>query len=558
MDIIDMEVWYQLDTIFNPWDINDAVHKDMRRWVQYYEVESTDTFPLTITLNETPVVYADPWEQYCNFAEKVLWDVFTKPYYLQTPQRALPVTYDYIFDVDPATGVGTVTIPDDLPVGTAIKILYSTNHMLAYENPFILGPDQYNASVVDGYTLGPYVETWTDELGVTHTITITDEITAMGTQIGDILSDAYGSVWYCGTLKVPAGETRMFLYPGHDRFYYEAANDNIAIDGMITVGWEVSAPEGFGGRLADLEIEIHTELMVYHDVIYDPAAGTFNITAWYDWQVLSVSEDTEGRYEWLIVGRDSAPVDSAGSSMVSEYFDSFKQIPVWMSGLDKQDQIWGPATPYVFEQLRPGLLPDTAGYRDATWGPNTGRSKLRDSWCNHKDPVTEEWVPGVPIESSNMIGVGGPEVNLLLEYTNDMTAAYFDRDTYEIVPLTCWSIAAWGTAYERTYEPEYEAGEQITGYGVISVYKDLDGTTFFLVWGFTGQDTYYTAWTLWNTWLGEKLQTEPLCLTTLIIEFDYMKHPTDMCFWSVVEALGTISEYNFIDDFKQPPIHPDP
>ena len=66
------------------------------------------------------------------------------------------------------------------------------------------------------------------------------------------------------------------------------------------------------------------------------------------------------------------------------------------------------------------------------------------------------------------------------------------------------------------------------------------------------------AWSMWNTYLGEKLQTEPLCLTDLIIEFDYSKHPTDPCFWEVVEAVGTISEFNFEEVLKQPPIHPDP
>ena len=114
---------------------------------------------------------------------------------------------------------------------------------------------------------------------------------------------------------------------------------------------------------------------------------------------------------------------------------------------------------------------------------------------------------------------------------------------YKIFALSCWNRTSYGS-----------------GYAVISVYKDLNGTIGFLIWGTTGQDTYYTSWVLWNTILGEKLQHEPPCLTTLILKFDYTKHPTASGFWKVAEALGTISEYNgpSILGIAQGPIHWDP
>jgi hypothetical protein len=64
--------------IFNPWDINDAVHKKQRRWVEYYEVDSVDVsqadlgYSLVIPLEMTPVHYASIWEQYCNNAERLV------------------------------------------------------------------------------------------------------------------------------------------------------------------------------------------------------------------------------------------------------------------------------------------------------------------------------------------------------------------------------------------------------------------------------------------------------------------------------------------------------
>jgi len=224
-------------------------------------------------------------------------------------------------------------------------------------------------------------------------------------------------------------------------------------------------------------------------------------------------------YEWLVVGRDSAAVDSAGASMVSEYFDSLKGIGVRMSGLDMQDEEFGPTIPFVLSQMRPDLLPDRAGYRDDDWGPNTGRVALKDDWCCHL--VDDEWVNGVPISSSNIIVVGGFYANLAAEYLNDFTDAFFDPATGEIVALSCWNQNRYKAVFDE------ETGEQLKGYAVITTFKDLNGTSFFAVWGYTGQDTYWATWALWNGMLGLKLQDEPECATTIIVEFDYAYHPTD-------------------------------
>ena len=168
-------------------------------------------------------------------------------------------------------------------------------------------------------------------------------------------------------------------------------------------------------------------------------------------------------------------------------------------------------------------------------------------------------------------GLGGPCTNLASEYFNDFAAAFFTlpectptvADQWKIMPLSCWSLNRLGQdGIVHSYKPTYNAttGAQKTGYGVISTYKDLDGTIGFIVWGWTGQDTYYTSWVLWNTILGEKLQNEPPCLTTLILKFDYTKHATASGFWKVAEALGTISEYNGakILGITQGKIHWDP
>jgi hypothetical protein len=108
-----------------------------------------------------------------------------------------------------------------------------------------------------------------------------------------------------------------------------------------------------------------------------------------------------------------------------------------------------------------------------------------------------------------------------------------------IYSTSCWS--------KNTYVPEYdETGKQTVGYGMISTFVDLNGTTFLVLYGYTGQDTYYTCWSLLHSDVFALARwTMPEGVTTMILKFDYTLHPTDYCFVTIVEALGTISEYNW-------------
>ena len=255
----------------------------------------------------------------------------------------------------------------------------------------------------------------------------------------------------------------------------------------------------------------------------------------------------DGAWEWIIVGRDSDPVDSIGAAMVSEFFLE-KNMTVIMSALDMQDVPYHPLVPYIFSKI--GGVEDTRGsrdaYRDGALGPNSGRSAIKDDWCKH-----------VPISSANIIVVGGPLANLGAEYLNDFTEGFYGTAGLtspdlegKLIALTCWSKDAF-------------SGE---GYALIATHKDLNGTVWFEVWGMTGQDTYYASWWLWRTYYGYRIMDIlPPGVTSLIISFDYELHPTEECFWKVEEALGTISEVNLADlpafsewPDKLPKIHPDP
>jgi hypothetical protein len=86
---IDREIQYQLDEIFDPWDIYDAMHKDTKRWVQFFdrdygghtwdglhyytiELDSERTIETGDTIPSLPVYRGGPWDAYCVFSERVM------------------------------------------------------------------------------------------------------------------------------------------------------------------------------------------------------------------------------------------------------------------------------------------------------------------------------------------------------------------------------------------------------------------------------------------------------------------------------------------------------
>jgi hypothetical protein len=279
--------------------------------------------------------------------------------------------------------------------------------------------------------------------------------------------------------------------------------------------------------------------------------------------------DDGGAWEWLAVGRDAQNIDSAGSAMVADYAIWYADAELRNSALDMQDTQYGPYAPSLLspDLNRTALLPGRTGYRDANVAFNKGRLGFKDDWSCHVNSEGTE-LQGLPISSSNIITVGGPAANAVTEYTNDFTDAFATlpgwtgsgATTGVIYSTACWS--------KNTYAPEYDAetGAQTVGYGIISTFQDLNGTTFLVVYGYTGQDTYYTCWALTHSDVLALARWEmPEGVTTIVLKFDYTLHPTDYCFVTIMEALGTISEYNFqgyflgeIDGLASPLQYPNP
>jgi hypothetical protein len=232
----------------------------------------------------------------------------------------------------------------------------------------------------------------------------------------------------------------------------------------------------------------------------------------------------------MVLGKNARTIDSAAAAYVSEAFDSTKDIRVEMMGMDIREVDYGPNSPYVMAGATTGTRTD---YIDSL-----GRSGLGDDWCT-------TW----PIASSNMIFMAGPRANLGTEYMNEFTNVFFARSEYvvnntgqsnTIMGLSCWN--------KNNYT---------SGYGVISVYEDINGTIGLVFWGYTADDYYYTCKWFWSYPAGilcpdllttvysgiEYLQHENLGVTDIILHITYPTlDPTHPTVSVSSERLGTISE----------------
>ncbi|MGB9705037.1 MAG: hypothetical protein ACPL3C_06275, partial [Pyrobaculum sp.] len=282
-----------------------------------------------------------------------------------------------------------------------------------------------------------------------------------------------------------------------------------------------------------------------------------------------------GAYEWIIVGRESHPVDSAGAAAVSEAFDSIKNIAVQWTGLDAK--LLDLNVPYVFREfIAPASGPIVPNYY-YNYAAGDYRTALKDDWSKT-----------VPIASSNMIFVGGPLVNLGAEYFNEFAPLVFASWTGMVVtgaeayrgtvvmptgrfhrfgsPWVWVMPGDWGATFDGKQKNATETARR--GEGVVYVHKDLNGTVGLVIYGFSGEDTWAIAQSFfeptWITWYRNGKQVQNY--TTLLQVLQELNEGTVgikiVITWvptlpggdphprlRIVENLGTISEK---------PQHPDP
>jgi hypothetical protein len=576
-NVIDTEVQYQLEEVFNPWDLYAAIHKDTRRWVEFHTVTAAENSSaaagtnLNITLTHRPVRYASTWEDYCNFSERVMWGGA-----LKYPARSVYYSGSSLSAYEPyelyvnETGHGTITIrAASVPsAGTVIKILYSTNCTVTYTENEIASyfggtlsiGNATLASRASGATsiLVPNIRinstTWTDPFSILQNITIlydafTFDLLGEDMSAGERLT----SIDYLNItvdIKIPpeGGYVRV------DNSTYFAQNVsahneyNVTFSGNMSVMYGVNPPDS----LSDYEheyVHINGTILVAanHTLFY---SGGYIVTANYTIADALITKEIMGRYEWVVVGNHSRAIDSIGAAMVSEAFKE-KQVIADNGALDMPDVSWGPNIPYMLANMGNATW-RASGSSWTTWYDSIGRLAFRDDWCNR-----------YPVSSSNIITVAGPMANLVSEYFNEFSQALLiygitGATLVDVIfATTCWNTTA-GSNYLGQYyysDGQFYTGNTTTGIGVISTYKDINGTVGFLIYGWSGDDTYYTA-----KWFQEYgvyyLQTENRGITALVVRLNYHNYSARLTnpmppnynydshfpYVEIIERLGTISE----------------
>jgi hypothetical protein len=534
---IDEEVKYQLNEAFNPWDLKDAAHKDTFRWAQKGTIPAEGLVTLEAHLydkygnirdcleGEHIIWFPDKWGEYCNESEKVLLYDSTG-----TNDAILLERED-----DYTAGDGTIEITMDTTGYDLYKVLYST---ILLPPPMTFTEDDFSLRELDDVKFGvdmtrtfhrDYVE-WVIDMDETdiegHTAAGADIfVSYCNKKIFKVRGDGLGVTYKVfdgsGWVEEPMPCGIEVIMEKHDAAGSAPDYFVIRIPYDYTLGkcfhWSAYVEATFGGGDSDQMVFPLGWAGAPHQFSW--TTPTLNMykdgVCWHD-----------GRWEWIVIGEESLASDSIGSAMMSATWADWKKRETWISGLDVEAEVYGPAIPYV-------LRPMDGDYRDSL-----GRTHFKDDWCT-PDDWSGAWINPYAISSSNVMVVGGPLVNLAAEYFNDFTdALVFTEYGDGFYAPGCWSRTITPTD-DLWYESPVAVPDDYVGYAIVSTYKDLNETIGFIVYGYTAEDTYYTSYALRGGGLAW-LQEVQCGVTTVLVRIDYNElHPV---VFHVEEFLGPFTE----------------
>jgi hypothetical protein len=552
INYIDSEIQYLMAETFNPYDLYSAVEKDSSRWVEFFTGDgSTKEWTLQNTLGL--YVTGGRGEDGLPSAEWISSS--------ELPWRSCQKAFKLTLDATDAGEGALIAFPVNLTLSEITEFIY---HYWVPDNPQApWGPHVcfYTQSASDPTKHGDYTlfqtpvpttptEQWLEFDAVANTTG--DAIWFWYGNDPDVVPEVVGpgnlktlAAWQAlapdAIVKWVTVEFGMWSTINADYYVYV---DDITFNGeqLSPKRGELIYEDGawdqycsfaervlVDGVLQERDVDYTIDYMTgsfwddYHQyltVVTTPHAAypriVFTTAPDEDAEIkVLYSTEHEGSYEWIVVGKDAATIDAIGAAYMTEAFDSIKHTHVQVTGLDiNETAAHGAYAPFVMGRAATGTKAD---YRDCL-----GRTFLRDDWCTT-----------YPVSSSNMLFSGGPGANLGAEYFNEFTNAFWARPEYvvnntgqasKILALSCWNRTTYGA-----------------GYAVISVYKDLNGTIGFLIWGITGQDTYYATQWFWETGI-VYLQTVNRGVTDIVLKIKYPTLDPTHPIVSIKERLGTISE----------------
>lgn len=261
---IDREVMYQLEEIFEPWDLYKAVEKETWRFVIFVK-EPKDAGDTVVLIEPLP---ASEWDEYCGFAERVIL----------LPDGKLWVRgTDYeLVDTDANGYLDSIKLITALPSGKQLKILFSGDASIAPAP----GPGRYewvivgrDAKTVDSAGAALVTAAFKDKV-IESLISGGDTVPKSGALIGLAGADMFDPVianqmpWVMA--KFGTGNTMS-------DYYYSATDKRTALKDDWCCTWPIASSNmiGVGGPLANL-------LAYYGN---DFAQAIFGLDAYTDYSV---------------------------------------------------------------------------------------------------------------------------------------------------------------------------------------------------------------------------------------------------------------------------------
>lgn len=539
VNMMDRELQYQLDEVFNPWDLQKAVHKPTKTWVEWKQATPSTTY----TTNHRPFAeWSDnEWDQYNDdmgnkvFSERV-WDLTTGELL-----NRWEGDYDVYRDVN---GYGYFY---NLPANHKLKIMYHTMPRIS-EEWFVTSTNSLNETdwnwSCNTTTFDPSDPTWNweDNLGAYHSGSLMTpafevHLEENTTDWSDTWTDSW--TWEEDNFKVYREET---MESSHD--FSEPYNITL-MDGESEVAhiWNFQLGEIMKSVTASMDLDVtwpidgetlhvknldHT-VTVTIEADYNHTEDRLVLDVTYNVDV-TYNEMLGGRWEHTVVGKDAASVDSIGAALVTAAFKN-KQVEIGISGIDMMDPELANSAPWVMRKFGDGdMLTDY--HMDHAGGDH--RAAVKDDWCH-------TW----QISGANLIAVGGPGANVLAYYGNDFAEAIYGHplatsnvDMFDPQDSPWMGRIAASTGWNKNTYSSFD--NETFGYAVISTYHDINGTTLLSIWGHFGRDTYYAS-RFFHEELIYEFQDFDECITSVILEIDYTDpdHPT----FDIVEVLGPISEH---------------
>ncbi len=316
----------------------------------------------------------------------------------------------------------------------------------------------------------------------------------------------------------------------------------------------------------------------------------------------TLEEVEDEPFLWVGLGQSAATTDSAGGVAMSDFGQYAQNEPLGL--FDKNDTAfpWTAANPYymkgtipfgldwtgnfagdymeTFNNVAKGTGNDDTDYirtglngfafkvydGETPYSPQPiagGFSKTSDYWYPSKNPLNERWsyspfvlAPYYDAPDNGIITLGGVKANGLTRYFNDFNFAItregdegefyalIDGGTVEdeaptsdpaLNTLDYFPLSSWASS-KSTFD--YQEGT-----AVIAVGRDINGTRGLSVYGWDGRDTYWAS-----AWASQFLSEEfhdflPEGCVALVLDITYSAADREPTGFTIVKALGTITEF---------------